>query len=500
MSKRLWATVGLAVAAVVSVLSPEFAPSPVASAASSTSPARQLTPDVIAALQDTPTVRVIVSLRVSAAPGAGAAKANPAIAAAAARALASIPSSDFQVDHQYEATPAFAGRVSAAGAQALAAHPDVLSVALDRTVHAELTEAVPLIRADLVQNVLGLTGAGVVVAVLDTGIDTDHPLLADSLIHQECYLVAAVCPAGPNVAEDGNGHGTHVSGIITSNGPPIGVAPGASIEAFKVLDDTGNGEFSDILSAYDQIIAHHPEVDLINMSISDGGTYGPGICDGGVPAATADLAATRAMGITTFAAAGNNHAKNGLGYPACITDVVAVGAVYDANVGAFSCDATTAPDQVTCFSQSDSALDLLAPGALIQSTYVGGGLANLAGTSMASPAAAGVAALLLQSEPSITPANLETRLKSTGKPITDSSNGVITCRVDAYAAVLNAGGPACAAASSVGGIATAPDTAALREPDASYTTRDRPVASVAILVALATFVVFLVRRRRARDG
>ena len=306
----------------------------------------------------------------------------------------------------------------------------------------------------------------------------------------------SVCPGGPNVAEDGHGHGTHVSGIITSNGPPVGVAPGASIEAFKVLDDTGNGEFSDILLAYDHIIAQHPEVDLINMSLSDGGTYGPGICDFGIPAVTAALAATRAMGITTFAAAGNNHAKTGLGYPACLTDVVAVGAVYDANLGAFSCDAATAPDQVTCFSQSDSALDLLAPGALIQSTYVGGGLAYLAGTSMASPMAVGVAALLLQNEPSLAPPNLEARLKSTGKAIVDSANGIVTCRVDAYEAVINNGGPVCPPASSVGGFATAPDLAAPRATAVSPAPTRWLAASIATLLALATFAAFLLRQRR----
>ena len=486
------------VLAVVAGAAQGLAPPPTAVAAERVASTGRIAPEVVAAFQDTSMVRVIVSLRAGAAPSSNAAKARPAIAAAATRALAAVAPGDFQVDRQYEVTPAFAGRATATGAQALAAQPDVLSVALDRAVHADLTEAVPLIRADVVQNTLGLTGAGVVVAVLDTGIDTNHPLLADSLTHQECYLVLAICPGGPNVAEDGNGHGTHVSGIITSNGPPVGVAPGASIEAFKVLDDTGSGEFSDILLAYDHIIAHHPEVDLINMSLSDGGTYGPSICDVGIPAVTADLAATRALGITTFAAAGNNQAKNGLGYPACLTDVVAVGAVYDANVGPFSCDATTAPDHVTCFSQSDSALDLLAPGAVIQSTFFGGGLANLAGTSMASPAAVGAAALLLQSEPGLTPANLEARLKSTGKPIVDSANGIITCRVDAFAAVINAGGPVCPPASSVGGVATAADAAALRLTGGSSAPAHWLAASVAGLLAAITTAALLLRHPYAK--
>jgi subtilisin family serine protease len=404
---------------------------------------------VIEALEQAPSVRVIVSLLGEAAtqtPGNAAAKQS-AIAAAADRVLTAVRAPEFEVVHRYRATPALAGTASAAGVKALAAQPDVVNVALDRVVHADLAEAVPLIRADDAHNLLGATGAGVVAAVLDTGIDTDHPMLADSLVYQACFLTAPyVCPPGPNVAEDGYGHGTHVSGIITSNGPPVGVAPGAAIEAFKVLDDSGSGSFWDILAAYDEIILDHPEIRLINMSLGDGRSYAAGTCETFIPAFTAALAATRAMGITSFVAAGNNTQKEGLGYPACLNDAVSVGAVYDADVGAFGCDTTTAADQVACFSQSYTTLDLLAPGATITSTYVGGGLATLSGTSMASPMALGVAALVLQGEPSLSSADLVARLKDTGVAVLDPANGVTTCRVDAYEAVINDGGPVCASA------------------------------------------------------
>jgi subtilisin family serine protease len=399
---------------------------------------------VMEGLEQAPSARVIVSLRGEAAtrkPGNAAAKQS-AIAAAEDRALAAVPAPEFEVAHRYRAVAALSGTASATGVRALAAQPDVISVALDREVHADLAQAVPLIRADAAHNLLGATGAGVVAAVLDTGIDTDHPMLADSLVYQACFLTApAVCPGAPNVAEDGDGHGTHVSGIITSNGPPAGVAPGAAIEAFKVLDNYGGGTLADLMLAYDEIIMGHPEVDLINMSL---GGFPVGPCDDILPAFTAQIAAARAMGITTFAAAGNNSNKQGISYPACITDVVSVGAVYDANVGAFGCDTATGADQVTCFSDSSTALDLLAPGATITSTYPGGGLATLSGTSMASPMAVGVAALVLQGEPLLSPTDLETRLKETGVPRADTANGVITCRVDAYEAVINDGGPVCA--------------------------------------------------------
>jgi subtilisin family serine protease len=414
-------------------------------------PPAAVAPDVTAALQSSPSVRVIVSLRATAGSqprGLDVAARRAAVASASGRVKAATQAAGFTATKEYDVVPAIAGVADAAGVDALAHQPDVLSVALDGQVHADLTQVVPLINADDVHT-MGLTGAGVVVAVLDTGVDTDHPLLAGSIVHQECYLtLPAICPGGPNVAEDGNSHGTHVSGIITSNGPPVGIAPDAGILAIKVLDNSGNGQFSDILFAYDHIETSHPEVDIINMSISDGGSYFTGTCDSGLPALTTSIADTRAMGMTTFAAAGNNGSKHGIGYPACVTGVVSVGATYDANVGSASysacSDPTTAVDQITCFSQSEPSLDLLAPGAYVESSVVGGGTANFVGTTMASPAAAAVAALLEQDEPGLTPDQVEARLTSTGVEITDPANGVSSCRVDALAAVTdNDGGTPC---------------------------------------------------------
>jgi Ca2+-binding RTX toxin-like protein len=118
-----------------------------------------------------------------------------------------------------------------------------------------------------------------------------------------------------------------------------------------------------------------------------------------------------------------------------------VGAVYDAGAGAIDwgvcTDPTTAADKVVCFSNADSSLDLLAPGSAIVSSARGGGAAGLSGTSMASPHAAGVAALLLDAVPGLTPDQVEARLKSTGVSIVDSASGLAACRVDALNAVQN---------------------------------------------------------------
>jgi hypothetical protein len=125
--------------------------------------------------------------------------------------------------------------------------------------------------------------------------------------------------------------------------------------------------------------------------------------------------------------------------PACVANTVSVGAVYDANVGPrtfLGCtDPTTAADQVTCFTNTNTALDLLAPGAPITSTGLGGGCSTFSGTSQASPHAAGAAAVLLEVQPTLTPDQIETTLKMTGVSVTEAQTELAFPRVDLLAAV-----------------------------------------------------------------
>ncbi|MBW2386770.1 MAG: S8 family serine peptidase, partial [Deltaproteobacteria bacterium] len=112
---------------------------------------------------------------------------------------------------------------------------------------------------------VGVTGAGVNVAVLDSGIDTDHPELANDLVEERCWCRGGVgmtgcCPngfntqIGPGSAEDDSGHGTNVIGVITS---ALGVAPNSGIVALRVLDSSGEGNFSDIDAALDWLLDNH---------------------------------------------------------------------------------------------------------------------------------------------------------------------------------------------------------------------------------------------------
>jgi subtilisin family serine protease len=392
--------------------------------------------------------RVIVQLDV---PDAGLRSTSKArllakVDSAQTRVMSDLSATDFELEREYSVTAAMAGRVSAAGVAKLESHSDVLSVGLDRRVTASLAESLAQINADDA-HLLGLTGAGVEVAVLDTGIDTDHPNFGGDVLSEVCYSMDALCPgglpfcAGPGCAEDDNGHGTHVSGIITSNGAigSVGVAPDARIRAYKVMDSTGSGWSSDWLAAIDHMLLNYPSTDIVNMSLGAGPVGPTGSCDEILPPITSAFVSARASGMSMFVASGNEVSKTATAYPACLSMANSVGAVYDAELGGIAwsqcADPTTVADQVTCFSNSDSSLDFLAPGAMIESAWPGGDVLIAGGTSMAAPHAVGVAALMLDNDPTLTPEDVEFCLDASGVPVTDTANGITRPRLDALAAV-----------------------------------------------------------------
>jgi subtilisin family serine protease len=415
-----------------------------------TSDQTKVRPEVVAALAQRPEVAVIISLKEKRA--ALAPLDVPALiqhaAAKQERVLAGLAPSDFTLTRQYQAVPALAGRITTRGAQKLAQDPDVVSIGIDGKVYASLGESVPLINADDAR-LLGITGEGIEVAVLDTGIDTDHSDLADDLLSENCFLsVTGPChngeatDSGPGSAEDDQGHGSRVSGIITSAGvvAPIGVAPDAGIRAYKVLNSWGEGYWSDLIAALDHIIVNYPGTDLVNMSLGDTLSHGD-TCDTVLPTLTAAIDTLRAGGTTTVAASGNMGFKTAMAYPACISGVISVGMTYDETFDSVDwsivpcTDSPATVDTVTCASNSSPFLDLLAPGSEISSSTIDGGTASGGGTSFAAPHVVGVAALLLEDDPTLVPYQLEYCLETTGVPITDAGNGLTTPRVDALAAL-----------------------------------------------------------------
>ena len=357
----------------------------------------------------------------------------------------------FTVKRRFETIPALAGDLTATGLRRLGVMPGIVRVDLDEGGMGHLAEAVPLVQADLVQ-ALGFDGDGVTVAVLDSGLDTDHDDLGDDLVGEACFCSGGggCCPGGGSTqvgagaAEDDHGHGSNVTGVVTSAGvrSSVGVAPNAEIVAVKVLDS--NNSFccsSDVVAALDWVRVNRPDVDIVNMSL---GTFAlfSGVCDNSTSFTQAFATAInnlRASGVTTFVSSGNNGSGTQMNAPACVANSLAVGAVWDANVGPqtwFGCtDPTTAADKVTCFSNSNSVTDMFAPGAPMTSDWLFNGLSTFFGTSQASPAAAGCAANLLEAYPSLTPAQIEATLEETGVPVQDPTNGLTFPRIDCFAAL-----------------------------------------------------------------
>ena len=403
-------------------------------------------------------VRVIIQLSDSSPAAATTEEYVSNISAAQVSVLESLPIEDFQIVHQYTNVPALAGVLSTDGLEILKDDPRVSSIILDQPGSGHLGTSVSALQADIVHS-MGYTGQGVTVAVLDTGVDTDHPDLSDDIVAQHCFTDGD-CPFGNTnqgtSAEDENGHGTNVTGIITSKGTvsPVGFAPDADIVAVRVLAANGSGWVSDWVAGLDWVKTHQGTlgVDIINMSLGTNALYS-GNCDGSQPSVASIVSQLNAMGIIIFASTGNQGSSTQIASPACNTGVVAVGATYDGDLGREpdsgtyntlfggywpGCfDATTSLQTITCFTNSNSMMDIVAPGAPITSTGLGGGTSTYRGTSQASPTAAGVAALMLQASPGLTPAQIETTLKNTGTLVVDPKNSRSFPLINALNAVEN---------------------------------------------------------------
>ena len=218
---------------------------------------------------------------------------------------------------------------------------------------------------------MGVTGKGIKIAELDTGIDYTHPDLARAYHGGYDFIHNNSNPM------DDNGHGTHVAGIIAAAGKgsgEVGVAPDAELYAVKVSDSEGRGSFGLLVQGINWAIENH--MNIITMSITG---------EGGSP--SLEQAVTTAhdkYGITILAAAGNGNG-GGVLFPAAYPDVIAVGSVNQ-------------KDQKSSFSLTGPQLELVAPGSMINSTWIGGHYKVESGTSMATPFVAGAVALIMSSD------------------------------------------------------------------------------------------------------
>ena len=342
----------------------------------------------------------------------------------------------------FKTMPGLAATITAPGLEKLRNHPDVVSIGAAELGSLSLSESGALVSAG-VAHAAGYDGSGVTIAVLDSGIEADHPDLSDSIVGELCFPMHTLCgPLLSHPAEDVDGHGTRVSGDITSNGTvaPKGIAPEAGIFAYRITNpSTPNANA--VAAALEDIRLRGYQEDFVSMSFQLTDPL-PGNCNTMFDMIEAELALLRLSGdVLPFAASSNNGDKNGMTFPACNVWAVSVGAVYDQAVGAFTwggvcTDQTTAPDLVACWSNSSGELNLLAPGCRITTTQLGGGTATVCGTSHATPIAVAVAALLKDAQPSLTANQILVRMAATGSWVFDSAASKWTPRIDARVATL----------------------------------------------------------------
>lgn len=311
-----------------------------------------------------------------------------------------------QVSHVYRyALKGYAARMSSTAAARISRDPRVVRVEADRVVSiaakgkpggggGSATQSLPTgidrIDGDLSSTLSG-NGSGSVdvdVAVIDTGIDRDHP---------DLNVAGGVnCSSGSNY-DDGNGHGTHVAGTIGAKDNTIGVvgvAPGARLWAVRVLNNAGSGSWSSVICGVEWVTANSSTIEVANMSLGGSGT--PNGCTSGLHLAICNSVAA---GVTYAVAAGNDSVDASNSVPASYPEVITVSALADFNGlpggGAAATCRTDVDDTFADFSNFGADVDIIAPGVCINSTWKGGGYNTISGTSMASPHVAGAAALYL---------------------------------------------------------------------------------------------------------
>jgi hypothetical protein len=421
---------------------------------------------------------------------------------------------------RFPITPGFAANVNERELDSLAADPRILTIQYDRADPPSLLQSVPLIGMTTAYT-NGATGAGWAVAVLDTGVQSNHELLSGKVIAEACFSngggsggqtslcpngtatqtgAGAANPAGPclnggvNICE----HGTHVAGIAaglntsqSAGEPTNGVGKDAKVFAVQVFtrfNDTTNcggpapcvlAFTSDQISALNHVFANLTlaggvKVASVNMSL--GGGLNSSTCDTDTRKPAIDN--LRGAGVLTAIASGNNGSTTQISTPGCISTAVTVGS-------------TTKADAVSSFSNMSAVVDLLAPGgasggscafgasnigilsSVATSPLATGSYACFVGTSMATPHVAGAIAALRTACPTKTADQIETALKNTGLSVTDTRSGGVQTkpriRVDLALAQLACGSPpvndnfASALTVNVNALATGTNEAATKE-------------------------------------
>ena len=388
--------------------------------------------------------------------------------------LTGLPAGDFTVRHRFKNLNSFSGTVTSAGLKRLQAYRSVVSIEPVRQLQAHLRQGIDLINAAEARTVYN--GTGLAIAIVDTGVDYMHPMLGGGTFPND--KVIGGFDFGDNDADPlaGNAHGTNVAGIAAGDLGEVGdyiggVASGAKLYALKITaGSSGSATTDDMVAAWDWCVTNQhadPNHPIMVINTSFGGGIHFLTCDGSVPSMTQAANNAAAAGITMLASSGNDGWCNAMAWPACIDNVISVGAVYDAAFGSvswcvsgLSCanilssndcftgwasTGASALDEVAVYSNGPSFVDVLAPANQATTTDVGGGyILDFGGTSAACPYAAGVVACLQSAAMQLngfylTPEEVQQVLIETGDPVTDAKVTITKPRVNLGRAIEKIG-------------------------------------------------------------
>lgn len=404
--------------------------------------------------------------------------------------LAALNRNEFKLRHRFKNQAGFSGEVTLKALEKLIDNPVVESVEPVVILKPHLNQGIPLIGADLYRSTY--TGQGAAIAICDTGVDYTHPMLGNGSFPNNKVIGGYDCgdndndPMPYNGVDEDYAHGTCCAGIAAGDLGTVGdyiggVAHSTKIYALKITSGSNTVAFNDdMIEAWNWCITHNnddPENPILVISTSFGDGRNFSSCDSSVPAMTTAANNAVSAGITVLVSSGNDGYCDAINWPACISSVISVGAVYDSDFGVFqpcvneqSCVTKYSGggcetgyyaidivdvDMVTSYSNTASFLDIFAPSNRCYTTDIvgtngyssGNYSTDFGGTSAACPYAAGAVACLQEAALDLngsflTPEEVRNILTSTGDNITDGKVAITKPRINLAEAIESLGNKA----------------------------------------------------------
>ena len=330
---------------------------------------------------------------------------------------------EFQTQFRYWLIDSIAGTVELDRIHELLELPGVVFIELDGRLEVQMEDVVPIHGVDLVWQDTGYTGAGVTMAIIDTGIDANHSGLDDLDDDNStndtkvlAFFDAVNNPGATNGSEihpyDDNGHGTHCAGITAGTGAPtfqhVGVAPHANLVGVKVLSGGGSGTYAQVMAGMQWTVEKRHEFNIRAASMSLGG---PAVSEW----TTSEQESVNRManemmraGVAIFIAAGNSAFSAQIGTPGSAEDAITVGALdKDTAIAVYSSQGPTEEGRIK------PNLAFVGSSVNAPDANTGDGYVALSGTSMATPGAAGLGVLMIQANPDLSPFDVKNIMQET---------------------------------------------------------------------------------------